>query len=432
MYRYGDGTPFPFEENFIDIVGAAVDSCAAMFAAAAQLDALRQKARDAKKEADAEGAKLAALERSIEGAVALSQPSTAKDATMVQQTALRALEAARHAITASRGQLEKRVAAANAEPRVDRSMQAAFAAAARFFDGHALPRTAWSWHWKADGGAEATAFAARFTVTFDLPEVPWNGAARIGALVPGLVAHLPRKRLVGKPAPQKIHLDKAGLVEAERDGEEISMLIREQVGKESCGWLITMDRPGASSATCVALDEHRQPLGIETELGGDDATAVARLAAAVIDAMAPAIERRRTREVIIGKDSLRALTDPAEPGRALLDLLAPTIRTLCAKSRVQGEISLKRDVADGRREEIFVSRTIIAAKYAALPPEYRKLFDSAGLGREPNPTEEVELDTDTDRKTEPDHRERLRAMPPPPPPAAIRTSGPAHPTLMAG
>lgn len=424
MYRYGDGTPFPFEENFIDIVGAAVDSCAAMFAAAAQLDASRAKARDAKKDADAEGAKLAALERSIEGAVALSQPSSAKDATMVQQTALRALEGARHAIVASRGLLEKRVVAAAAEPRVDRAMVAAFAAAARFFDGHQLPRTAWSWAWKAGGAAEATAFAARFTVTYELTEVPWSGPARIGSLVPELIAYLPRKRMLGKPAPTKIHLDKAGLVEAERDGDEVVLVIREQVSKPSCGWRVTLERPSATTVTCVALDERGAPLGIDTELGGDDALALSRLAVAVIDAMAPALARRRTREVVIGKDALRSLTDPSEPGRALLDLLAPTIRTLCAKSRVQGEISLKRDITDGKREELFVPRTTIAAKYAALPPEYRKLFDAAGLGRDPNPTEEVELDTD--RKTEPDARVRL--MPPPPPPP-IR-SAPAAPTLM--
>lgn len=427
MYRYGDGTPFPFEDNFIDIVGAAVDACAAMFAAAAQLDALRAKARDAKRDADAEGAKLAALERSIEGAVALSQPSTAKDASLVQQTALRALEAARHAIVGSRAQLEKRVAAAMAEPRVDRAMTTVFAAAARFFDGHHLPRTAWSWSWKADGGAEATAFAARFTVTFDLPDAPWTGPARIGAMVPELIAHLPRKRMLGKPAPAKVHLEKGALIAVDRDGEEISLLIREHAAKASNCWLITLDRPGASSAACVALDEHQQPLGIETELAGEDATALGRLAAAVIEAMTPALAKRRTREVTIGKDALRALTDPAEPARALLELLAPTIRTLCARSRVQGEISLKRDVADGRREEIFVSRTAMAAKYAALPPEYRTMFDAAGLGREPQPTEEVELDTD--RKTEPDHR--VRAMPPPPPKPPVRVSAPPNaPTLM--
>ncbi len=424
MYRYGDGTPFPYEENFIDIVGAAVESCAAMFAAAAQLDALRAKARDAKRDADQEGAKLAALERSIEGAVALSQPSVSRDASLVQQTALRALEGARHAITMARGALDKRSAAAAAEPRIDRAMQAAFAAAAAFFDTHHLPRTAWNWAWKAVGGAEATAFAARFTVTFDLPDAPWTGPARIGALVPGLVVRLPHKRMLGKPAPQKVQLDKGALMEAERDGEEITLVFREHAQKASAGWRVTLDRVSASSITCAMLDEKGQATGVETELGGDDAAAIGRLALAVVEAMQPALAARKTRDVTIGKTALRALVDPGEPGRALLDLLAPTIRTMCQKSRVPGEISLKRDVADGKREELFVPRVALAAKYATLPPEYRKLFEAAGLGRDVQSVADEE-ETETDRRPE----QPQRAVPPPPP-LPIRAA-PNAKTLMA-
>jgi hypothetical protein len=427
MYRYGDGTPFPFEENFIDIVGAAVDACTSMFAAAAQLDQLRAKARDAKREADQEGAKLAALERSIEGAVALSHPSVSKDATLVQQTALRALEGARHAITLSRSALEKRVAAASAEPRVDRSMHAAFTAAAGFFDHNELPRTAWSWSWKAEAGAEATSFAARFTVTFDLVDAPWTGPARIGAIVPGLVARLPHRRMLGKPAPTRVHLDKAALMEIVRDGDELAMVIRENASKPSAGWCVTLDRLGATTVSCAMLDEQGAPTGVETELGGEDAAAIARLGAAVMDAMVPALAARRTREVVIGKTALRTMPDPAEPGRALLDLLAPTIRVMVQKSRVPGEISLKRDVADGRREELFVSRTLLASKYASLPPEYRKLFDAAGLGRDAASEGSSSIDdeeTQTDRRPE----QRMSAVPPPPPPMR---AAPGAKTLMA-
>ncbi|MBZ0230743.1 MAG: hypothetical protein K8M05_00205, partial [Deltaproteobacteria bacterium] len=380
MYRYGDGTPFPFEENFIDIVGAAVDACAGMFTAAAQLEALRAKAREAKREADVEGAKLAALERSIEGAVALSSPSVAKDATLVQQTALRALEGARHAITLARGTLEKRTAAVSAEPRVDRAMQSAFAAAASFFDTHHLPRTAWSWSWKANVGGTAMAHAAKFTVSFDLPDVPWTGPARLASLIPGTVVRLPHRRLLGKPAPQKIHLDRGALLEVEREGDEITMVVREHASKKSAGWGIHLDSLSATAATVTLLDDDGSLSGVEMVIGGDDGVALARLAAAVVDEMEPALARRRTRDVTIGKTALRTMVDPSEPAKALLDLLAPTIRTMCQKSRVPGEISLKRDVADGRREELFVSRQSLAAKYASLPPEYRQLFDAAGLG----------------------------------------------------
>jgi hypothetical protein len=432
MYRYGDGTPFPYEENFIDIVGAAVDACAGMFAAAAQLEGLRAKARDAKREADAEGAKLAALERSIEGAVALSSPSVAKDSTLVQQTALRALEGARHAITMARGALEKRTAAASAEPRVDRAMQSAFNAAANFFDTHHLPRTAWNWTWKANAGATATAFAAKFTVTYDLPDAPWNGPAKLSSLIPDLVVRLPHRRLLGKPAPQKIHLDKGALLEVERDGAEITMVVREHAAKKSTGWGIHLDSLNSTAATVTMLDDDGSLSGVEMVIGGDDGMALARLAAAIVDQMEPALERRRTRDVVIGKTAIRSMSDPGEPAKALLDLLAPTIKTMCQKSRVPGEISLKRDIADGKREELFVSRVMLAAKYAALPPEYRQLFDAAGLGRDSKSIDDEEQ-TETDRRGAQRSFEAppapARPVPPPPPPA-IRAA-PNAKTLMA-
>ena len=428
MYRYGDGTPFPYEENFIDIVGAAVDACAGMFTAAAQLEAMRAKARDAKREADAEGAKLAALERSIEGAVALSSPSVAKDATLVQQTALRALEGARHAITTARGALDKRTAAASAEPRVDKAMQSAFAAAAAFFDTHHLPRTAWNWSWKANVGGTATAFSAKFTVTFDLPDVPWTGPARLAALVPGMVVRLPHRRLLGKPTPQKIQLHKGALMEVERDGDEITMVVRESANKKSAGWGIHLDRLTSTAATVTLLDDDGSLTGVEMVLGGEDGIALARLASAVVDEMEPALSRRRTRDVTIGKVAIRTMTDPGEPAKALLDLLAPTIKTMCQKSRVPGEISLKRDVADGKREELFVPRQALAAKYASLPPEYRQLFDAAGLGRDSTSIDDEE--TQTDRRHG-QHVENVvhRAVPPPPPPPL--RAAPNAKTLMA-
>src|SRR5262245_2585288 len=117
MYRYGDGSPFPFEENFIDIMDAAVDACAAMFSAAAELDGLRAKARESKRECDEEGRRLATLEKAIESAVFTSRPSNAKEASVTQQTAQRLLTAVKSAINGSRLTLEQQAATAAAAPR---------------------------------------------------------------------------------------------------------------------------------------------------------------------------------------------------------------------------------------------------------------------------------------------------------------------------
>ncbi len=423
MYRYGDGTPFPFEENFIDIVVAAVDAAASTFAAAAQLDSLRQKAQLARRDADDEGRRLTALEQALTGAAGTAGPSLGKDATLTQQTAQRALDAAKHAIVAARAQLDKRVAAAAAEPRVDRAMQAAFAAAARFFDHHELPRTSWDWKWVNDEGAEATARSGRFAVTYDLIEPPWSAPARIGALVPHLSVRLPRKRIFGKPAPAKVSLDKAGLVSVSRTGDAIVLGVRELASKPSGGWRIAFSHAGAAVGTCTPLDAAGQPIGAEIEIEGDNASSLTRLIDAVITAMDGVLARRRTRDVTINKVALRSMSDPAEPAKAMLDLLAPTIRTLCARSGAAGELVLKKDIADGRREELFVPRQQIAQKYMTLPPEYRRLFEAAGLGRELATDLDVDVieDIATDRRPP-------RAPPPPPP--RIPAAGPHMPTLM--
>ncbi|HTJ44381.1 MAG TPA: hypothetical protein VL463_19895 [Kofleriaceae bacterium] len=411
MYRFGDGTPFPFEENFIDIMAAAVESCAAMFTAAAELEALRAKARDAKKEADEEGRRLSALEKSIEGAVFPSRPSAAKDATLTQQTAQRLLAAVKSSINGSRVQLEKTAAAAAAEPRPDRSAQQVQAAAARFFERTQLPGTIWTWRWQAANplaSAEATCKSGRFGATFDLELDPsWKAPVRCGALAAAVIVLLPKKRAFGKPAPAKVVLDKYVLVRAALDGNGHHLLIKESAQK-SAGWRIQIPERGIPS--CTPLGADGKALGPEVEIEGDH-TGLTRLVEAVDAAMDSMRADRKAREVTLGDAPLTTIGDPTVAPRALLEQLTPTIRAIRTRSRVPGEMCLKRDIADGRREEVFLPRAAIAAKFARLPGEYRRFFDDAGLARE-DTVEVSDADLDT-----------------PPTEPMIPPAGPGAPTL---
>src|SRR4029079_7671654 len=58
MYRYGDGTPFPLEENFIETLTAAVEACTNAFMPLTELDGRRERARAGRAEADRELARL--------------------------------------------------------------------------------------------------------------------------------------------------------------------------------------------------------------------------------------------------------------------------------------------------------------------------------------------------------------------------------------
>jgi hypothetical protein len=415
MYRYGDGSPFPFEENFIDIMSNAVEACSAMFAAAAELDAARVKARDARKDAEEEGRRLVALEKAVEQALFPSRPSNARDATVTQQTAQRLLGTVKTSIGASKVQLEKLATAAASEPQPDRAAVLVHAAAGRFFDRTALPGTAWTWRWQASDGmavatGEATSRVGRFGVVYDLELSPaWRAPLKISALAPNLLVLLPRQRLFGKPSIGRVHLDKCVLMRANFDGSDLTLIIRASA-KRSPGWRIMLPESGAPVAT--ALDKSGKPVGGEIELDGDQSGLI-NLIDAIIGAMDTMREHRRAREVTLGDTPVTQVPDPTHAPRALLESLAPTIRNIRQRSRVPGELCLKRDIADGRREELFLPRASLAARFARLPPEHRRYFEEAGLAREDTvEVSDADLDTNTGQ-TEP----------------VIPASGPGAPTM---
>ena len=53
-----------------------------------------------------------------------------------------------------------------------------------------------------------------------------------------------------------------------------------------------------------------------------------------------------------------------------------------ARAAMSGELVLKRDIGDGRREELFVPRATLAQQFARLPFEYRRPFEDMGISGE--------------------------------------------------
>jgi hypothetical protein len=63
----------------------------------------------------------------------------------------------------------------------------------------------------------------------------------------------------------------------------------------------------------------------------------------------------------------------------LIDAVAPLVRELVLRSPSADELCLKRDVGDGRREEVFIPVSAITDKIALLPAEQRVCFDPFGI-----------------------------------------------------
>ena len=106
MYRYGDGTPFPLDENFIETLTAAVETCTNAFDPLVELDDRRELAEEGRRDADREIARLDDLERTITSALApYLVASGDKKPPAAQQVAQRAGTATKQAIADARNQL---------------------------------------------------------------------------------------------------------------------------------------------------------------------------------------------------------------------------------------------------------------------------------------------------------------------------------------
>jgi hypothetical protein len=123
--------------------------------------------------------------------------------------------------------------------------------------------------------------------------------------------------------------------------------------------------------------------GLPLTLSGDSADALERLWRTIDDDLA---ELRNFRYELIGAEfddtPIEELAEPAELAEAILMALAPIIREMRLRSRVPGELVLKRDTGDGRREELFVPRRALESKFADLPERHRRFFEAMGLSSE--------------------------------------------------
>jgi hypothetical protein len=388
MLRYADGTPFPYGQDFLDVLVDAVDACTAMFEAADELDREQQRSTDARRDRDAEDKRLAELEKAIAQTITAALPASPEKAPHSQRAAKKTLAGVKRTIEDSRAQLRKLYAVAAAGPRWEPTAMRIQDAAAAFFARRALPDTRWTWSWDADATrAEATMRSGMFSGEFDVALDPiFRAPVRIGVLLDGTPTPvlLPQRRLLGKPVVGELALDRLYLVRAARDAEAIRLVIRAHA-HASPGWRVTIPIPGPTTAlattaatpSVVALDKKGRDVGLDYALDRD---VIARLTTALESAMTAMLRNRQAREVRFDDVAISDIADTSAVAKNLLDTLAPTVRAIRAKSKVSGELSLKRDVTAGVREELFVPRAQIAARYANLSERYRNIIDATGIG----------------------------------------------------
>jgi hypothetical protein len=381
MYRYGDGTPFPLDENFIETLTAAVETCTNAFLPLAELDGRRERAREARREADREAGRLDDLEKSVAAAIGPYLPSDKKLGTTAS-IAQKIAALAKSTVTEAKQQLEARVRGAEAQASPRTSADAVVQALAPFFNEHQLPKSTWIMAWDVRGAepaADAVAAAGRIQAAFALAPEPYRGPIRVEQIAEGVIVHMMKKGMFGKAKPAPVDLGKYVMVAFERTHREQILTLKESATRASPGLRFAVADTGA---TWTAITTAGDAEGESNPLDPEDVAPVRMLAERAHTLLKELINRRSLVELTFGGKSVSELDEPRIVPLELLQQLTPLARTIRERSRASGELVLKRDIGDGRREELFVPRATLAQQFARLPPEYRRPFEDMGISAE--------------------------------------------------
>ncbi len=380
MYRFGDGTPFPLEENFIETLTSAVEACTNAFMPLTQRDDRRERARASRADADRELGRLTDLEKAVSSAVASYM--VADKGAQTQSVAQKIVLTAKQAIQQARVVVDGRVQALEAQASAASAADAVLHALRPFFDHHQLPNAKWIYSWDVRGAephSDAVATSGRLTAQFACRSDSYRGPVRVGDLADAVIVHMMKKGLLGKAKPAPVDLSKYVMVAFEKTVTENVITLKERADKASQGLRFMVGEHGANwQSININGDAETEPNPLDFE----DVDGVRRLGEGAVRVLKDIVNNRALVALSLGGQSIERLPEPRIVPMEVLQQLTPLSRTIRERSRVSGELVLKRDVAGGRREELFVPRAQLAQQFSKLPFEYRKPFEDMGVSSE--------------------------------------------------
>jgi hypothetical protein len=391
-YLYGDATPFPLDENFIETLVAVTKSCVELFKAENAAENRNQQARDARAMAEVELARLNQLKQTVDGALARFLSSSGADAAelaagQIAQASQSSVQSAIDKVTSTRDSSIRTALSVNIAAQIRTAM-------GLFAIKFSLPDTVWGTSWKCMPSSElceakiksVSPHGIQCLYTATIPTGTfWASGIKVSDHAEELYLTMSKEPgLLGKkPRTHKEALHKLIITELNHTPGSHFFVVRPTTKKPSPGFKVFVRDSKRTSPSVVRVDENGQEVGSLEKLSGEGAAGVARLWANVERNISSLIGLRRTiTSVRYGGKVKEDCDKPAALAEAILSTIAPIVLEMRKRSRVPGEMALKRDLGDGRREELFVPREKLMAMYQELPDLQRRIFEAIGLGGE--------------------------------------------------
>lgn len=406
---YGDSTPFPFDINFVELIRHAVECGVTLMSAQHSIATAVDRSGNFDQLRKQERARMDAMSDAIK--LTMTAFMSSHSERMVR-TASRVLESARSVIESELAMLEGQASGeiSNTRTTVERAREATFRAVEAFVLRHDLPNTSVGLRLLA--GEEtysgqalvATPFGIEAVFALAIPPAhDWGKIRRVSELSAGTEVHIPQESgwLSKRVAVAPVKLDKLVVTEVAMASDR-SLITLRKGPRSGGGFQLEVTAESQPKATMRRLGEDGSPTPDPViQLEGEDAMHAMRLWNRVVDSTHDLGMRRQsmTTASFDGKP-LREIEDPSAIATKLINVLAPIVQEIARRSGAPGELVLRRDLGEGRREEIYITKAELHEKVMTLPTTLRPVFDPFELSegprspRAPAPSEPIYIEAD--------------------------------------
>jgi hypothetical protein len=385
---YGDSTPFPHDLDYIDLLRDGIDCAVRLLSAQHSIRTAEERGEAAERTMRTEITELNALLERVQSAaarpIAEGMETTVRAATQISGGARNVVELAVRDLEAK---VQSEVGQAG--HIVDKARETAASALEQFLERHTPPESRSCLQLTANPESNVghvtlvTPYGVSAVFGLAIPPAHvWARPRRVGDLLQPVEIQMPKeagwlsKRV--EMAPLRLErLFISDVTFAERSG---SLRLRRGPGI-GAGYEMRVElESGAHLAVSPVREdgsvEDQHPLVLQ---GADQQTMLSFWQRVVESAMDLMHLRQRMVSAAFNGRPLLELEAPRVVADALINHMAPVVSEISRRSGAPGELVLRRNLGEGRREETYCTHAELLEKILVLPPDMRISFSSLHL-----------------------------------------------------
>jgi hypothetical protein len=385
---YGDSTPFPHDIDYIHMLRDGVDCAVRLLSAQHSIRVAEERADYAEREMRAEITELNSLLERVQSAAARPAPE-GMDVTTRASSQIAA--GARAVVDGAVRELEAQVSSEVSQSGhiVDKARDASSNAVEQFLERHAPPDSRLCLQLVAN---------PELNVGHVNLITPYGVTAVFGVAIPPTHVWARPRRVADLAAHVEIQMPKeSGFLSKRVEMAPLRLerlFISDVSFAERSGMLRLRKGPGTGSGyemrleleagVHVAIFPVREDGGVEDQhplvLQGNDQATMLSLWQGVVHSAADLMNlRQRMLSAAFNGRPLLELEAPRVVAEALINHMAPVISEISRRSGAPGELVLRRNLGEGRREETYCTHAELLEKMMILPPDLRAVFSALHL-----------------------------------------------------